>query len=100
MNYGACSIINDIQRLAIQIIAESQICSDIGKKCTSCFICLFNIIYDHAYSWLVQLIINDAGNISLAKEDPNGEIQCFVIIFILNQYFDMGMTKYCLGCPS
>jgi hypothetical protein len=32
VNYGARSVINEVQRLAIQLVAESQIRGDIGKK--------------------------------------------------------------------
>ena len=45
MNYGARSVINEVQTLAIQMLAESQIRGDIRKKCASFFIHLFNIIH-------------------------------------------------------
>ena len=79
MNYGARSVINEVHTLAVQILAESQIRGDIGKKCAPCLIYLFNIphIY-HTDSWLAHLYINDAGDVDLAKEDPNGELKHFV----------------------
>jgi len=56
MNYGARSVINEVQRLAVQLVAESQIRGDIGK------------------SWFVHLVINDVGDIDMVKENPNGAI--------------------------
>jgi ATP-dependent Clp protease ATP-binding subunit ClpB len=85
MNYGARSVMNEAQTLAIQVLAESQIRGDIGEKCVSYFICLFNISHvNHTNSWLVHLFINGAGDIDMAKDDPNGKFKHFVIIIILN----------------
>ncbi|KAF8970173.1 P-loop containing nucleoside triphosphate hydrolase protein [Flammula alnicola] len=56
VNYGARSVINEVQTLAVQILADSQIRGDIRKN------------------WLVHLFINDAGDIDMAKEDPIGRI--------------------------
>ena len=85
MNYGARSVMNEAQALAIQILAESQIRGDIGKKYAPYFICPFNVSYlNHTNSWLVHLFINDAGDIDMAKEDPNGKLQYSVIIIALD----------------
>jgi ATP-dependent Clp protease ATP-binding subunit ClpB len=76
VNYGARSVMNEAKTLAIQILAESQIRGDIGKKYASYFVRLFNISHaNHTNSWLVHLFINDAGDIDMAKEDPNGKLQ-------------------------
>jgi len=56
VNFGARSVTNRVKMLAVQILAEAQIRGDIGKN------------------WLVHLFINDAGDIDMAKEDPNGHI--------------------------
>ncbi|CAA7257411.1 unnamed protein product [Cyclocybe aegerita] len=56
VNYGARSVINEVQTLAVQVLAESQIRGDIRKN------------------WLVHLFINDASSIDMAKEDPIGRI--------------------------
>ncbi|KAJ3512814.1 hypothetical protein NLJ89_g3305 [Agrocybe chaxingu] len=56
VNYGARSVINEVQTLAVQVLAESQIRGDIRKN------------------WLVHLFINDTGSIDMAKEDPIGRI--------------------------
>lgn len=45
------------------------------------FVCLCDIPHiSYAYSWLAHLIINDAGDIDLAKEDPNGEIHILSLV--------------------
>jgi ATP-dependent Clp protease ATP-binding subunit ClpB len=43
MNYGARSVINEVRALAIQMLAESQIRGDIGKKWVLYFIYLPDI---------------------------------------------------------
>ncbi|KAF9062593.1 hypothetical protein BDP27DRAFT_1427729 [Rhodocollybia butyracea] len=52
VNYGARSVMNEVQTLAVQLLAEAQIRGDIQDN------------------WSVCLFINDAGNIDIAKEDP------------------------------
>ncbi|KIM86382.1 hypothetical protein PILCRDRAFT_323790 [Piloderma croceum F 1598] len=75
VNYGARSVMNEAQTLAIQILAESQIRGDIGKKYTWYFIRLLDDSHaNHTNSWLVHLFINDTGDIDMAKADPNGHI--------------------------
>ncbi|KAJ3503938.1 hypothetical protein NLJ89_g8205 [Agrocybe chaxingu] len=56
VNYGARSVINQVQMLATQRLAESHIRGDVRKN------------------WLAHLFINDAGDIDMAKEDPIGRI--------------------------
>lgn len=45
---------------------------------------IFLIIY-FANSWLVHLFINDAGDIDMGKEDPNGKLHYSVTILTLTQ---------------
>jgi ATP-dependent Clp protease ATP-binding subunit ClpB len=75
VNYGARSVMNEVNTLAIQILAESQIQGDIPKKCAAYLICMC-IIPDksHTNRWLARLFINDAGDIDMAKEDPLGKL--------------------------
>ena len=86
MNYGARSVMNLVKTLAVQILAEAQVRGDIGKKCVAYFVYRFNIpdIY-FANSWLVHLFINDAGDIDMEKEDPNGKLHYSVTILALTQ---------------
>jgi len=85
VNYGARSVMNEVKSLAIQILAEAQVRGDIGKKCVAYFIYLTDIAHVyHANSWLAHLFINDAGDIDIAKEDPNGKLQYSVTIVTLN----------------
>lgn len=76
---------NEVQILAIQLVAESQIRGDIQQKCAAYFVCL-RIIPDenHGNSWLVHLFINNGGDIDMAKEDPIGKLQYSIIITILS----------------
>ena len=88
VNYGARSVINEVQTLAVQKLAESQIRGDIRKKCALYFIHLCNIPHaNHVDSWLVHLFINDAGDIDMAKEDPNGKLQYSIIIITLDFFW-------------
>lgn len=82
VNFGARSITNEVQTLAIQIFAESQIRGDIQDKCVADFICLL-VTYDnnYAHSWLVHLFINAAGDIDMTKEDPLGKYR--IISFLI-----------------
>ena len=93
MNYGARSVMNEAQILAIRALAESQIRGDIGKKYASYFICLFNISHvNRTNSWLVHLFINHTGDIDMAKEDPTRKLQYSVVIITLNIFFFTGRT--------
>jgi ATP-dependent Clp protease ATP-binding subunit ClpB len=94
VNYGARSVMNEAQTLAIRALAESQIRGDIGKKYASYFICLFNISHvNRTNSWLVHLFINHTGDIDMAKEDPTRKLQYSVVIITLNIFFFTGRTR-------
>jgi len=85
VNYGARSVMNEAQTLAIQKLAESQIRGDIGKKYVSCFIPLFIDSHtNYTNSWLVHLFINNTGDIDMAKEDPTRKLQYLVVVITLN----------------
>jgi hypothetical protein len=89
VNFGARSVTNRVKMLAVQILAEAQIRGDIGKKCVAYFVSLSNIPHAyHAKSWLVHLFINDAGDIDMAKEDPNGKLHYSVSIVTPTQIHD------------
>jgi len=77
VNYGARSVMNAVKTLAVQILAESQVRGDIGEKYIVCLIYPSIAHVYHANSWLTHLFINDAGDIDMAKEDPNGELHPF-----------------------
>ena len=47
-----------------------------GSALRFSFICSISLTYtNHTDSWLAHLFINDAGDIDLAKEDPNGKLK-------------------------
>ena len=80
MNYGARSVMNEVNTLAIQILAESQIRGDIPKKCADYFVCLCIIPNKNGTNrWLARLFINDAGDIDMTKEDPIGKLPSAIL---------------------
>jgi len=79
VNYGARSVINEVNTLAIQILAESQIRGDIPKKCADYLVCLFIPNKNDTNRWLARLFINDSGDIDMTKEDPIGKMSSAII---------------------
>jgi hypothetical protein len=91
---------NEIKILPIQRLAESQIRGDIPKKCAG-YLIFWCIIPDenHTNRSLARLFINDAGDISLTKEDPIGNFNMLLLPHLIK--FIIGprgpLTEECLA---
>lgn len=75
VNYGVRSVVNEVHRIAVQLLAEAHIRGEIKNKyvygTVRCIQLL--IVPTVVHSWLVHLCSNTLGDIDIETADPKGE---------------------------